>query len=159
MSFTVYSNFRNSNEDPIFEFLREEFGDKPITFFYDYFSNDISELTVNPYNILFLHEPNEFFGFHDIAVTNQSNYSAILSWGEKITNNCSNSVLFTYSDNSVGMSFSDSLQNKTPNFEVSFLCGTKQMVEGHKLRHKVLPLGDKIKIPKKWFHVLEDYDW
>jgi hypothetical protein len=40
----------------------------------------------------------------------------------------------------------------------SFLCGDKNAVEGHQLRHKVHATGDYITTPKKWFGVLDDYD-
>ena len=43
-------------------------------------------------------------------------------------------------------------------FNVSFLCGTKDLVEGHKLRQQVYKLENQINIPKKWYYVLEDYD-
>lgn len=159
MGFKIFSNFRDAEKDPLFQHLRDNFGDKPITFFYDYPPTNNSELNINPYNFLFVHEPNEFFGIHDWAITNHSAFTGIFTWSEKVLTNCPNSILFTYGDASVGIPFSDSLEKKQPNFEVSFLCGTKKAVEGHKLRHKVLSLGDNIQIPKKWFHVLEDYDW
>ena len=43
-------------------------------------------------------------------------------------------------------------------FEVSFLSGIKTLSEGHKLRQEVYKVGDQINIPKKWFHILEDFD-
>jgi hypothetical protein len=50
------------------------------------------------------------------------------------------------------------MENKEKEFEVSFLCGTKKLVEGHTLRHKVYDLKNNINIPNKWYYVLEDYD-
>lgn len=155
----IFSNFRDADLDPFMLYIKEKYKNKPITFWYDKFPENIDQLNINPHNFLFLHEPNEFFGLHTHAISNQSLFTGIFSWNDLILDSCSNSILFTYSDNSVGFKFSDSLSSKSPKFEVSFLCGTKNMVEGHKLRHKVLTLEKDIKIPKKWFHVLDDYDW
>jgi hypothetical protein len=155
----IFANFRNPDKDPLFDCIRDNFSDKPITLFYDIFPKNQSELALNPYNFLFIHEPNEFFGLHKKAIEYQSLFTGIFTWNDLVINSCSNSILFTYSDNSISSQFSDSLINKSPKFEVSFLCGTKNMVEGHELRHKVLSLEKDIKIPKKWFHVLDDYDW
>ena len=46
----------------------------------------------------------------------------------------------------------------TKKFEVSFLCGAKRLVEGHKFRQEIYKIEDKITIPKKWFYTLKDFD-
>jgi len=152
----IFANFRDPKTDPYLLFIQNKYGDKPITFWYDIFPVDYSQLTLNPYNILFLHEPNEFFGLHNKAYNDQNNYSAILTWSPPLLDKCDNAVNFTYNGQTLDDGYVNNLQTKE--FNVSFLCGTKTMVEGHRLRHDVYTISDYITIPKKWYYVLEDYD-
>lgn len=152
----IFSNFRDSNTDPYLIFIQQKYKDKPITFWYDRFPEDIEQLLINPYNFLFLHEPNEFFGLHSKAIQLKDYFSCILTWNEKVINICDNAVEFTYSGQTLDNDYVKSTNKKE--FNISFLCGTKNLVEGHKLRHEIYSLESKIKIPKKWFYVLEDYD-
>jgi len=153
----IFSDFRNSDNDPLFKHIRKYFNDKPFTIFYERFPRSFEELSLNPYNFLILFEPNEFFGFHNIAINN-NNFTAILTWSDIILNNCDNGVRFTFNGRVLDEEFCTSLETKTKKFEVSFLCGDKNLVEGHKLRHDVYYLENNINIPKKWYYVLEDYD-
>ncbi len=59
----IFSNFRDSETDPYLSFITQKYKNKSVTFWYDKFPENASQLSINPYNILFLHEPNEFFGF------------------------------------------------------------------------------------------------
>ena len=117
---------------------------------------DSSVLNMNKYNFLLLHEPNEFFGWHSRSLSHKEQFTAILTWNDLVLNNCSNAIKFTYNGVTLDNDFVDSLKEKQ--FNISFLCGTKDLVEGHKLRHKVYELESQITIPKKWYYVLEDYD-
>ena len=83
-------------------------------------------------------------------------FTAILTWNDDLLDNIDNTVNFTYNGQTLDNSFIDNLNSKE--FNISFLCGTKTIVEGHKLRQKVYDIGDKINMPKKWYYVLEDYD-
>lgn len=74
----IFSNFRNPETDPLFIYLKNKYGNYPITIFYEYIPTKIEELKINPYNFLILLEPNEFFGMHDIAVKIQEHFTAIL---------------------------------------------------------------------------------
>ena len=154
----IFSNFRNAETDPLFEHIRKYFSDKPFTFFFEKFPSSPEELSFNPYNFLMLLEPNEFFGFHNVAAKNYSLFTAILTWSNVVLDNCPNGVNFTFNGRVLDEEFCNKLENKIKNFEVSFLCGDKKLVEGHKLRHQVYDLENKITIPKKWYYVLEDYD-
>ena len=44
-------------------------------------------------------------------------------------------------------------------FEVSFLCGGKEKIEGHHLRHRLHKRENEINIPKLWYYTLPDYDY
>lgn len=152
----IFSNFRDSNIDPYLIFIQQKYKDKPFTFWYDKFPSTYQELTINPYNFLFLHEPNEFFGLHSKALDINDQFTAILTWNDLLLNNCNNTICFTYNGQTLDNEYISKQRKKE--FNVSFLCGTKNLVEGHKLRHEIYSLEPKIKIPKKWFYVLEDYD-
>jgi hypothetical protein len=152
----IQTNFRDSNTDPYLLYLKDKYKDKPITFWYDKLPLSQIELNQNPYNFLFLHEPNEFFSFHTHATQIHSGFTAILTWNSDLINNLSNAVNFTYAGQTLDKEYISSINKKE--FNVSFLCGTKTLVEGHKLRHEVHSLESQINIPKKWFYVLDDYD-
>jgi len=152
----IISNFRNPETDPYLLFIKQKYSDKPITFWYDKLPDSLEQLKLNPYNFLFLHEPNEFFGYQTHAIELSHYYTAILTWSDMLLNLCDNAVNFTYSGQTLDSEFINNIGKKE--FNVSFLCGTKDLVEGHKLRQEVYKLKDQIQIPKKWYYVLEDHD-
>jgi len=136
-------------------FLQSEIGlkDKPITIFNDYVPS-VEELQINPYNILILNEPNELFNLHTFAIQNQHAFSCILTWSKEVLDACSNAILFPF-----GMSFLweqpeffENIKLEDKKLKVFFVCGNKQMVEGHKFRHKVYEQKDKITIPSTWIY-------
>jgi hypothetical protein len=50
----------------------------PISLFIDYTPSN-EELKINPYNILMIMEPNEYFGLHNYAIQNSYLFSCILT--------------------------------------------------------------------------------
>jgi hypothetical protein len=56
------------------------------------------------------------------------------------------------------LKYINSFKEKNKNFESTFLCGTKLISQGHKLRNDVFKIKDNITTPKKWFYVLDDFD-
>lgn len=130
-----------------------ELKDKPITIFNDYVPS-IEELQLNPYNILILNEPNELFNLHTFAIQNQHAFSCILTWSQEVLDSCSNAFLFPF-----GMSFLweqpeffTSIKSEDKELKVFFVCGNKQMVEGHKFRHKVYEQKDKLELQNTWIY-------
>jgi len=162
----IFSNFRSVDDDVIFNSLREKYSNKPITFFYDYIPQSMEQLTINPYNFIWLVEPDEFFGMHNWVLNNYYLFTGILTWNKKLLDICPNAILFPYhaDGGGIGEVTDDYLEEfvkikeKNIKFEVSFLSGAKSLVEGHKFRQEVYKIGDKITIPKKWFYTLEDFD-
>lgn len=152
----IFSNFIAEN-DPIYDRLKS--WNKPITFFYDHPPQTIEQLQVNPYNFIMVHEPNEFFGIHNWVRQNSQLFTGILTWNDELLNTLPNAILFHHSCNHLDSDYIESFQNINKEFEVSFLSGTKDLVEGHKLRQEVYKIGDQITIPKKWYHVLDDFNW
>ena len=88
----IIANFRNPKNDPYLLFLSQKYKGKPITFWYDKFPENQEQLNINPYNFLFLHEPNEFFGYHNIAIHNHPIFTGILTWSDVVLANTSNSI-------------------------------------------------------------------
>jgi hypothetical protein len=151
--FKLHSNF-----DPIFHFLEDKYQNKPFTVWHETFPNNISQLEENPYNFLIILEPNEFFGLHNTAISNYNLFTAILTWSDFILKNCSNGVKFTFNGRILDDTFLKLIENKDKKFEVSFLSGDKNIIEGHHLRQRIYSLENQVLIPKKWFYILDDYD-
>ena len=95
MPLQIFSNFRDPKTDPLFEYLREKYSDKPISIHYEYFPS-LQEININPYNFSIIMEPNEFFRYHDIAVERHHIFTAILTWSPIILDKCSNTINFTF---------------------------------------------------------------
>jgi hypothetical protein len=152
--FKLFTSFRLEDD---FNVLKQ-YNDKSITLFNDYIPKSIDDLKHNPHNFIIIHEPNEFFGFHDWVIQNSNLFSLILTWNENILNNCSNSYLFTCNYQQDSIEYYNTFKNKNKIFEVSFLSGIKTISNGHKLRNRIYTLKNQINIPKKWFHTLEDFD-
>ena len=152
----IFTNFRLEN-DAYFDVLRK-YQNKPITFFYDYVPTNIQELQLNPYNFIMVHEPNEFFGIHNWVKNNHDLFDVILTWNDDILNTCHNAYPFTCNYQQDSLEYYSSFKEKNKKFEVSFLSGIKTITQGHILRNNIYSIKDDITIPKKWFHVLDDFD-
>jgi hypothetical protein len=133
-----------------------EFKTKPISLFNDYIPS-IEELNINPYNILIIQEPNQLFKLHDWAISNNHYFSCILTWGSEILNKCDNALLLpfgtTYLHKNDIYKILASLDKK---FELSYLCGKKQLIDGHFFRHKIYNRQKEItSIPLKWYYTYD----
>lgn len=154
---------KNSVAQERFEFHIDPNSDKyknvPVTIFNDYPATP-NELSLNPINILILNEPNEFFGLHDFAIHNRNNFSLILTWSDKVHKACPfNSIKFIHGETNLDKLYLETYnQNPKREFEVTFLSGILNLIEGHKLRQRVLKKESEIKIPHKWWEKLDDFD-
>ncbi len=126
------------------------FNDKPPQF---------EELMENPINILMIMEPNQLFGLHNWALQNSHLFSCILTWSQEILDTCENAMFFPFGISWLDKEYVDTVDQRKKKFEVSYLCGAKKMIEGHYLRHRLYDRGNEIKIPKKWFYTLPDYNF
>lgn len=152
----IYANFipqlleNNLNKD---EFLKN----KPITLFYDHLVTDLKQLEENKYNILFIQEPNQLFGFHDWTINNYHLFDAIFTWSESILNIVDNAVFFPFGPGDFEKDWTQYYDKK---FEVSFMCGPKNLISGHHLRHKIFNSKNNITIPTKYiFEGIKDPCW
>jgi len=148
----IFCNFKPVE---FFDFFVEKYKQYPITIYWDYpvSEKDIDKTQIN---IFITHEPNELFQLHTWVTYNQSLFDYILSWNKDLIPLTDNLIEFPCSWRPNNSPVYEFLGKKK--FEISFLCGVKDITEGHKLRHKIYKIEDKIKIPKKWYYVLKDFD-
>jgi hypothetical protein len=111
--------------------------------------NELSEV-----NILVLQEPNEYFGLHDWAVYNKHLFSVILTWDDKIINNCDNAMFLPFGHTWFK---SDQYQkNHDKKFQISHLRGNLLKTYGHSLRHELLDRENEIIIPTNFYDIFGD---
>jgi hypothetical protein len=105
-------------------------------------------------NIIVLAEPNEYFGLHDWAIQNKHLFNAILTWDDKILNNCDNAMFLPF-----GHTWFKPYQyekNHAKEFKIAHLCGVLLKSYGHQIRHEILNRKDELKVPTKFFHTYGD---
>ena len=154
----IYSNFIPQNELEAAVNVPELIN-KPISVFNDYPNVTPELLDFNPFNILMVLEPNQLFGIHDWALKNHNLFSCILTGGQEILDNCPNALFFPMGITWLDKEYVNNVDNIQKRFEVSFLCGGKQRIEGHHLRHRLHKRENEINIPKQWYYILPDYDY
>tara|TARA_B110000967_G_C18902041_1_gene576676 strand:- start:10507 stop:11406 length:900 start_codon:yes stop_codon:yes gene_type:complete len=156
----VYSSFLPIERYEKFILSNKRFEKIPITIFNDYFTKDNwNELNENKINILILNEPDQLFGHHTYAQKLYTNYDLILTWGQDVIDNCPNAHLFIHGETNLSKDYIDSFyHHKKRKFEVTFLSGVLELIEGHKLRQKILHIENKVKIPTKFWKVLDDFN-
>jgi hypothetical protein len=105
-------------------------------------------------NIISFQEPNEYFGIHDWVIQNKDLFSFILTWDDKVLNNCDNATFLPF-----GLSWFTPDQysiDKIKTFEIAHLRGNLLKTYGHSLRHELLDRKNEITIPTKFFDVYGD---
>jgi hypothetical protein len=70
-------------------------------------------------------EPNQLFNLHNYAIQNYNQFSAILTWGQDILDNCPNAVFHPMGISWLDKEYVNNVDNIQKRFEVSFLCGGK----------------------------------
>ena len=156
----VYSSFLPIERYEKFILSKKKYKNIPITIFNDYFTkNDWAELNDNPINIIILNEPNQLFGHHTHIQNLYNNYNLILTWGQEVIDNCPNAELFIHGETNLDKDYIKSFNpNPKRKFEVTFLSGVLELIEGHKLRQRILSKESEIKIPKQFWKVLDDFN-
>jgi hypothetical protein len=104
---------------------------------------------LSTFNILVLQEPNEYFGLHDYAIQNKHLFSFILTWDDKVLNNCDNALYLPFGH--TWFKSDQYSEDKVKSFELSHLCGVLNKTYGHSLRHELIARQNEITIPKN-FH-------
>jgi len=136
----------------VFEAKMEHLKDVVFTLFVDDIpqtQEDLSEI-----NILVLQEPNEYFLLHDWAIQNQHYFSVILTWDDKVLNNCDNAMFLPF-----GHTWFKKYQYEKPypkKYQISHLAGKLNKTYGHTLRHELTSRKNEIKLPIKFFETYGD---
>ena len=91
---------------------------------------------LSPINILVMQEPNEYFGIHDFAVANHHLFSAILTWDDKVLNNCDNALFIPFGHSWLKPDQYEVNHDKV--FQISHLCGDLLKSYGHQMRHELM---------------------
>jgi hypothetical protein len=105
-------------------------------------------------NIMVLVEPNEYFGLHDWVIQNKNLFSFILTYNDKVLNNCENSVYLPFSFSWFRPEQYEKEHDKK--FELSHLCGILNKSYGHSMRHEILARENEFKIPTNFYKTIGD---
>ena len=156
----IYSNYLPIERYEKFILSQDRFKNLPITIFNDYFTkNNWKELEENPINIIILNEPNQLFGHHDYVQKVKNSYNLILTWSQDVIDKCVNAKLFIHGETNLDSDYINSFYFRSErSFEVTFLSGVLELIEGHKLRQKVLQIENDLCIPVKFWKVLSDFN-
>ena len=105
-------------------------------------------------NILVIYEPNEYFGLHDWAIQNKHLFNVILTWDDKILNNCDNALFMPFGHSWLKPNQYEINHDKI--FQVSHLCGNLLKSYGHQIRHELMAREKEIKIPTNFYQTIGD---
>lgn len=110
---------------------------------------DLSEI-----NIMVLAEPNEYFGLHDWTIQNKDLFSFILTWDDRVLNNCKNALFFPFGQ--TWFKSEQYLKKHKKKFELSHLCGELLKSYGHQMRHEILERETEFHIPTNFYKTIGD---
>ena len=105
-------------------------------------------------NIISLYEPNEYFGRHDWVIQNQSLFNVILTWNDKVLNNCSNAIYLPF--NHTWLNPHQYGQQYEKEFKIAHLRGALLKSYGHQIRHDIFNRVNEIKTPTKFYSTYGD---
>ena len=106
-------------------------------------------------NVLVLLEPNGYFGHCDWAIANQHLFSLILTWDQKVLNNCDNAVYLPFGH--TWFKPNQYENNHSKKYMVSHLCGTLLKTYGQSLRHELIARKSEVNnIPTNFFETYGD---
>lgn len=142
----------NHFNEEIFETKLDFIKNIDFSLFVDYIpqnNNDLSKI-----NIIVLQEPNEYFGYHDWVINNNTLFDVILTWDDKILNTCTNSLFLPFGHTW----FKSDQYNKEhfKEFKLSHLRGNLLKSYGHQLRWELIDRKNEINIPINFFESYGD---
>ena len=105
-------------------------------------------------NIISIHEPNEYFSKHDWIIQNKHLFDVILTWNDKILNNCENSIYLPFGHTWFKPDQYEKYHQKE--FKISHLRGNLLKSYGHQIRWEILERKNELKIPIKFFETYGD---
>jgi hypothetical protein len=105
-------------------------------------------------NIITLHEPNEYFNKHDWVIKNQHLFNVILTWNDKVLNNCENAMFLPFGHTWFKPDQYEKEHKKE--FKIAHLRGNLLKSYGHQIRWEILDRQNEIKVPTKFFDIYGD---
>ncbi len=108
-----------------------------------------SQEDLSSINIMVLAEPNGYFGLGDWTIQNNQLFQVILTWDDRVLNNCSQSTFLPF-----GQTWLKPYQYETPKqkeFKLAHLCGVLNKTYGHSMRHELMARQDEFKLPPKFY--------
>jgi hypothetical protein len=142
----IFAEFYDAKD---FEELMSDFSHINFSLFVDKTPQSQEELS--DLNILALFEPNEYFGLHDWAIQNKHLFSVIITWSDKVLNNCENAIFLPFGTTWLSKEQYEKNYNKT--FQVSHVRGNLLKTCGHILRHEYHSRTNELTIPHKSWEV------
>ena len=88
-----------------------------------------TEEELSSINILAIYEPNEYFGLHDWAIQNKNLFDVILTWDDKVLNNCENAIYTPFGHTWLKPDQYNKEHEKK--FQLSHLCGNLLGANAH----------------------------
>jgi hypothetical protein len=144
----MYIKSRFIDESRFEKVFPNELKNIAFSFFFDYIPS-FEELNINPINIFVHEEPNEYFGHHDWVIQNQNYFSIILTWSDKVLNNCSNAIFVPYCE--TWLKPEQYKKDYSKQFLVSHVRGNLLKTQGHAYRFEYHDRTNELKIPfKSW---------
>jgi hypothetical protein len=139
-------------DNKIFEDKLQHLSHLDFSLFIDSIPNSQDDLS--SINIISFQEPNEYFGIHDWAIKNKDLFSAILTWDDKVLNNCENAIYTPFGHTWLKPDQYNKEHKKK--FQLSHLCGKLLKTYGQSLRHETLARQNEFNIPLKFYDVYGD---
>jgi len=141
----LYINFFQEDE------VRKKFcnlKDVDFSFFQDYRPSSAEQLS--KVNIFSHQEPNEYFGHHDWLINHYHLFSLILTWSDKVLNNCPNAIFQPFGSTWLSDIQYSSLFPTEKQFVVSHLRGNLLKTHGHHHRYEIHERMREISLPLRF---------
>ena len=142
----MYIKSQFITEERFHKVFPKKLKDINFSFFFDCIPS-FEELNINPINVYVHEEPNEYFGHHDWIIQNQKSFSVILTWSDKVLNNCDNAMFLPYGE--TWLKEEQYKKDYEKKFQVSHLRGNLLKTQGHSYRFEYHDRAHELNIPNK----------
>jgi len=115
-----------------------------------------SQEQLSKFNIIAVIEPNEYFGLNDWIIKNQDLFDVIITWDDKILNNCNRAVFNPFGNTTFIPEQYNRKYNKK--FEIAHLCGNLLKSHNHSMRHEIMARKNEFKCPINFYQTIGSKD-
>jgi len=125
------------------------FFSKPVKIFVVRFSHCLNELNTGHFNVLMsFTEPPGILEFPETIIRHSSKFGLILSHDPAVLRSCPNARKMLFGSSWISDNDALSIDVAKKEFKISFLCGSKDTLEGHRTRQEVWFHQSRIRTPK-----------